>query len=175
MTPPSAFIHLVIKQERQPPKHRLVDPEIDNSSGPGFVSTLCGPGHFSGCDFGRRLRHAPRRPPHVFSSIIFCGGRLLRAGDCLQKALGRCNDWVRSHVFPWKKTGRTGTTQVLFSPNVPTYTTKQIAADCRRCRNYMLHDFVWRGCRGSDANSPAADDFVTPGPTTRSSASKEEG
>ena len=38
----------------------------------------------------------------------------------------------------------------------------------------MLHDFALYSGRGNDANLPAADDFATPGPTTRSSAAKED-
>ena len=83
--------------------------------------------------------------------------------------------WMRPKVFPWKKMGRPGTTPVLVSPTVPTYTPSQIAADCRRCRSYMLHDFAWYGGRSSAADSPEVDDFATPnGRTTRSSVAKEE-
>ena len=38
----------------------------------------------------------------------------------------------------------------------------------------MLQDFAWYGGQGSDADSPVADDLATPGPTTRSSAAKED-
>ena len=38
----------------------------------------------------------------------------------------------------------------------------------------MLHDFALYSGRGNDANLPAADDFATPGPTTRSSTAKED-
>ena len=78
--------------------------------------------------------------------------------------------WMRPHVFPWKKMGQAGAKAMLVSSNMPTYTTSQIAADCRRCRSYMLHDFAWYGCRGRDAESPEVD----AGTTTRSTAAKEE-
>ena len=38
----------------------------------------------------------------------------------------------------------------------------------------MLHDFARCDGSGSNADSPAVDDFDTPGPTTRSSVTKEE-
>ena len=62
---------------------------------------------------------------------------------------------------------RTSTKVVLVSLNVPTYTPSQIAANYRRCRSYMLHDFAWYGGRGSNVESPEVDAFVTPEPITR--------
>ena len=75
--------------------------------------------------------------------------------------------WMRPKVFPWKKMGRPGTKPVLVSPAVPTYTPSQIAADCRQCRSYMLHNFAWYGGRGSAAVSLEVANFATPNrPTT---------